>query len=87
LCRATEKPATQNHETEQQQHAIPNAYRHRLAEDEHVINDTAISMMLAKRKLDFTTLRSEEYVQRLQKPGVGDETQAMKVSQGTIIDE
>src|SRR4029450_2083178 len=70
-----EKPATQNHETEQQQHAIPNPYRDRLAEDEHVINDDCNQHDAGEKETGLPQhSAAKNTCSELQKPGVGDET-------------
>lgn len=70
-----EKPTTQNHETEQQQHAIPNAYRNRLAEDEHVINDDCNQHDAGEKETGLPQHSvAKNTCSEFQKPGVGDET-------------
>jgi hypothetical protein len=69
-----EKPTTQNHETEQQQHAIPNAYRNRLAEDEHVINDDCNQHDAGEKETGLPQHSvAKNTCSEFQKPGVPNE--------------
>jgi len=69
----SEKPATQNDETEQQQHGVNNPYRHGLVEREHVIKNDKYEHNDGEKKTGLPRhLVAKKTCGELHKPRVGD---------------